>query len=703
MALGAGIAALGGWTRGDVFCRCASQEEMVAQGGTGTHLTSSLFQIGQANQLCFLAKEFIPFLPAPLKTPLSITFSILPWINLPLFPLIGAISDQIPYVQFARFCNHTLPSYCTLPPRVAERINTYTTPFFEAHPKLAVQCSRWSWSCRLPTSVSPKMYAFAHFIAKHFSKLALLAMVTGAVALIALGNYGFGIAMLVAFTYHLIDKKLGLLPPNVSLFLEKYLPIVSVIGSLLFDPFVGKIFALIWLITFFPPAYNFILHKLDAWIHHLTKSPTPKLEDLEKPFQVADPNAFTYADIKEMLEQTGGWNDFEFTPAHFTHSPLSLSRLPKDKKFDKLLTLFDKVDWVRATSYPILLTRLTDDERFREFLKESFPDRNFEVNTEATREERERRKQLVEQSIVDLAAKGGITKEQYLFTWVREQLKNLVEVLKGNRKPKGTEFDRADAIDLVSIILHHLQKLNPATDRIEIESTLLALAVEGGNYCSRGIKRVALEKAREILLSNRKEAEKTPQADFAFKVLQQLENVRHRIVHQIYEEIVKTIVLKGMYHLPDQTVNDVHTYDIYRLALTLGFLPFTTHERGNLDVGSFIIFEAWFQIHHLMQIQYQDLCLDAFEDLNISLSDILRQLVQGNPNITAEDKADFEERLYEAADSESAWDRCKMLYLLLIGVIRRKEKAPPLPAPETDAPNLLANHPVRWGGARATA
>ncbi len=266
--------------------------------------------------------------------------------------------------------------------------------------------------------------------------------------------------------------------------MEIYMPTVSLLGLVIGGTAVIQIYSAIMLSThILPCAAAFIHQKVDALTRYSFSLKGPSLSEIDAP--LVEKKEMTFDEINQILDCYS--NDLEINPAHCSHSIVELEDLPKDDDFDQFLTLFDQVDW--ELNYVHVFNKLKDDDRFLDFLLEKFKKDNESL-------QKEELQAAVEHYIELTADEKGVSKERFVVDWTREQMVVLIDLLKGNTRVEGLQQDLDEAIQAAAILLPHITSLTIDVDR---EDALLKLAIEGGAYCGRGIKRSANEIMRGVI------------------------------------------------------------------------------------------------------------------------------------------------------------------------------------------------------------
>lgn len=631
--------AVGGWTIGFQSTLARGAEREIRQGGN--HLLAALPQAGQVRSLAMLIDQLAKFIPSPTaKVFVKIFASVIPILAIPFTIYCGVVADRTSYPGFAAFFNRLIGDGT-----LSESID----------------------------DMSPWAVKVIDFTAKHLGDIIQVAVAVGAVALIALGSYVMGGFILGALAYQVLDERLELIPRKVSLFMETYMPLVSWVGVLIIGNPVLQVIAAITLFLYIPGVFDFVMEKMDLGIHKLAKKfdlqlPGATLKEIKAP--LVEHKQPSHAELMAILD--GDKGDFELNPAHCSKAVLDMSVLPQDRDFNKLLTMFNRINWTER--YPQLRGKLRDDDRFLDFLSERFP--TVARNTLTAD---------FDHYVTQVATQEQKDKEHFAAEWVTTQLKDgLIKALNGERRIEGLQADLADAMENIARLIPFLEKLIPFLNEVDskavrttFEDTLLALAVEGGFYCGRGVKRAASDLARQLLYPTLGEHYKptgNPDKDYELQVLQALQDSRFNLVQQKYTEIAKKIL-----RAPNRVKHDIHGLDIYRLFLSIGFTPLAEHEESSLTTSHYLIWEMY---HHQNQFHGE-----MFRQYTAQLDDVLhaqgeakfgyyiRRYINTNPYLSDPEKEVLIERYSNMAfsgDAQGELHRFRRLMLVGLGVLRPK-------------------------------
>lgn len=446
------------------------------------------------------------------------------------------------------------------------------------------------------------------FLADHLGDMLRVAMIAGALSLIALRQYYFAGAVFVSLAYEVVDQ-LAWMPRNISLFVERYMPILALIGMAARGLSINRLLASAMLLTTASQTINSVAQLyFDKLLRRYVKVQGPSVTEIRKP--LVKHEDLTFEEINKILEASDA--DFEINPSHCVAPLAEFANLPSDDQFEKFLTFFDGINW--TTKYSLVKSKFQDDEeRFIGFLAEEFPQEQIQDKFKHFLKQQALPDILREPTfdadfvgpyITQLAAKKQQTVEEWSQDHLRKQLVTLVNVLTGKERVKGFQQDLEDAIQIIVKILPYLESLDPQQDHIELEDLLLKMAVEGGSYCARGIKRASNEIINHIMQQDVivKGEVFDPIKDYERQIQQSLQELRLTILQGFFKQMVgDKLKEKGV---PDTVQNDVHTFDIYRLALSYGFVPLTDYEKREMGLAVLLNWEMFNEPRDEMRVFY---------------------------------------------------------------------------------------------------
>lgn len=511
-----------------------------------------------------------------------------------------------------------------------------------------------------PERLGERTVKVLSFCSEHFGNVTRIAMVAGSVGLIAVGNYAFAVPTLAFMGYQIIDQR-GWVPYKISLFMEKYMPIMSAVAGIVGGTGVVRVFSVISLaLTGAPQSVSWFLYEKVDWLGRKIVGGDQNLsiQAFNAPWK--EKRDLSFQAINDILDTKT--SDFEVDPAHCPKWSKEQFALPEDHHYEKFLTIFDKIDW--TTKYSLLRINLRDDERFREFLLESFP--GIE---NPTKEFTER----FDHYMSELARNQNQTVEQYAAAWARKEMVILVDGLLGKRRVPGLQSDLEDAIDNLSKILPYIEALEQQGRQVDLEDAIKEIAISCGGYCSRGIKRTANEMMPAAILHYTPAAGTVDSgADYETKIKQSLQFRRQRILQRMFRMIVDSI------NLPDAITRDVHGFDIYRIILSFGFYPMTENEKRKFGFGELFAWELYDtkpygNIRQLMMHMYVTRYFDSIDSVieehgEVEFANHIRQMINTNPKLSEEEK----ETIIESWGFGRTNEQFHQLFLVMLGVLRKK-------------------------------
>jgi hypothetical protein len=574
---------------------------------------------------------------------------------LPQVMEVGIVASQV-----SRMCNSTTASICLF---FAPMVGSIPIGLMGAvrggyYDKIAEFCS-----CIFPKELGSWTFTVINFVSEHLGTICGIAIVILSAAQIAVGDYVFGATVIVGIAYQVVDHRLGLVPRSLSLLLETYLPMLSMLGVLIAGEGIICLYAFFNLLCYWETAAQFTFCQIDAALRWITGLKGPTVREIQSP--VVENKQLSFDEMKQILN--GNNLNFELNPSHCVRATISCADIAENRNFDELKALFDKIVWDDKGKNPLIKNKLKDDDRFIDYLMVEVG-MDGKAHEMATHEGISSKlphlkegdyaawltsmiKKDFDLYLNKVASKHGKSSEEFATAWFKEQMKGLVEGLTGRRRVEGTQQDLDDAIQNCAKILTYLQSLDPKKqeDLREIEDTLLALTVEGGMYCARGVKRISRDLLRQIFFKNNPESH-DPVRDYELKVSQSLETIREGIIEEVYKEITK------MVKIPDAIASDVHGFDIYRRFLSMPFFPMTNNEKFNIGFPEMITLWQWTcaGIYEEMYETYEYRLDEAIKEQGeVHFSGYMRQVIDANDQLEDTQK----EQLIEMLWNEDAWDK----------------------------------------------
>lgn len=633
-----------GFGVGNGIANFQKKEDEVKQGKN--NYLASAFQVGQVKNFSQVAGAIIPHIPnTPCRVVATIANTALPLAGLVTCPVAAAVKEGH-YETGAKFFNQ------------------------------ATQETRFA-PLALPEELSPQTNNLFNYLADNTGNLARAGTVIGALALPIFGGISLATAMMVPIAFERMDSK-GWVPQSISLAAEKFMPMVSETCMLLSGGIVTQLFSAASLASRSTYLSQRLHRKLDSTVASYFQLTGATLEEVDAP--LIERKELTFDQINSILN--GHQSEFEINPAHCSKAVSVISDLPEEGDFTKFLTLFNEIDWNKC--YVQLRNSFRDDDRFIEDFRTTIgvPEEELISN--------------FEQYIIQQAAKEEKTKEQFLADQLKFQMTSLVNALLGITRIKGSQLDLQDTIENCKKILAHLSNSpEKAITRVEMEDILLKLAVEGGEYCARGVKRASQEILNGIVQQGlqAKGQEFDPIKSYEQKIRQILEFSRSTILQSVYQKLIEaltrlakegiTVKIKQDEQTTDtQAVaiaQDVHTMDLYRQYLSLGFYPLTQNERNAFGITELMNWSSpvYREIRSCMYTSYFDRLDEAIKEIGeVHFANHFRALLEKNPSLSEEQREDIldkymycNNKLWTFEDSQKRFHR---LFYVMIGVLRHE-------------------------------
>lgn len=525
----------------------------------------------------------------------------------------------------------------------------------------------------LPEKLDDSSTGFFNYMAEHTGDISRIALLSSVAMLPFFGSPLFAASVLSPVLYEAMDSK-GYVPRRLSLFIETYLPALSNISLFLGGGLTSQIISTLSLASYSPQLNRMAHQKLDDMTSYYFSLEGPSLRLIDGPLE--NTRELNLKEIIEILDADP--ENFEINVAHCSKWANGLSRIPEDRDFNKLLKLFDAIPWNQK--YGMLKHGFQDDDRFVDFLREKFPDKNDHQSH-------------FEHYIELCAQEIEITKEQFLSNQLYKQMTLLTKTLLGEIRPKGSQKDLDEAITSTAKIVYHLSNLDAQKDYIEIEDTLFKLAIEGGEYCARGVKRASGELLNGIFQQGLKGKgiEVNPISDYENRIRQALQKCRSNILEGLFLSSMEALLREfGAEAQAVAVTQDIHTFDAYRKYFALGFYPLTDYERDGFGIGDLMNWEqpAYRHFRSLMLKDYENslesTVQEAVREIGlIHFPEYIQRVLRANKKLTEEDIRIIMENKYATANDftweyEETQEKFYRLMLVFLGVLQKKKRPIPL-------------------------
>ena len=206
------------------------------------------------------------------------------------------------------------------------------------------------------------------------------------------------------------------------------------------------------------------------------------LGDIRAPVQ--RPKELTGEEMLKITRQNKRefYKDWEINPRRCQSWSLNIDNLPVDNDLESFLTLFDRIFPNNLSTYNLFINRLKNEvpasintnffqqkSRFSEFLEKSFPDEG-----QVTQDR-------VEPLLQRLAIQNNLTRQDYVYGYIRGKLQTAIAILTQKRRGVGFASKLDTAINLAKKVLPFIKLQN----RIDQQDFLLKSAVEMGDPVMR--------------------------------------------------------------------------------------------------------------------------------------------------------------------------------------------------------------------------
>ncbi len=523
----------------------------------------------------------------------------------------------------------------------------------------------------LPSTVSETSVKIFSFLADYSSTITTTALTISVVTLPFFGMGYMAAGIGVPMAYQALESA-NLVPTKISGAIEKVMPTVVNASLLLGGGPFSKVLSFAALSSCIPGVSDYVQKKAEKIFFKKKHSQGPSLEEIDTPW--VEQNELSFDAINYILENHDEYL-YKINPAHCSKQAYFGIDIPKDHNFKNFLTLFEKFNW--KDRYQLLKPAFRDDDRFIDFLKQKFPFQEVKSYIDE-----------FETYIEKLALEMDLSKEEFLAEFLRGQMKGFVSVLCQEKAAKGSLQDTEDCIDSCCKILPYL--LSKSEDfekgKVEIEDILLKLAIEGGDYCARGLKRASAEIVSGLVFEGIPGLD-DPQKQYTLKIRQYLQQSRQKIMHAIYQKMIEIMVRlakegNGVFvSTHRQTTDehavaiaqDVHTSDLYRQYLSLGFVPMTENERAQFGL---VDFGTWSMYHpvrkQMYAAYYENLNMSIKENGEIYFIEYFRKKISDLEHLTLDQQEFLIEKLAMCSEGEKTLRSFHRLFFVMQGILNVK-------------------------------
>lgn len=486
---------------------------------------------------------------------------------------------------------------------------------------------------RAPIFLSTKVKALSHFLTEHSDNIFRAILAVGIIILTILGYYSWAVLAAVTIIYHMFDSQ-GLIPRKLSLFMERYLPIMASLGFIFTGAIIAQVAAVIHIAaTIFSRFSHFFQVKADHLVRKYAKTPGYSIAELEAPLV---PRELSYEEIQALLKSTG--SDLAVSPAHYTKGLINFKdKLEEDFAFAFLETACASISW----ETPLLIKGLLEDERLMAFMAKKLSG----ISSHELKES-------FHTHFSTIASLENMSFDQYAREWIKQQMHILVQILEGKVTLKDQQVDVDDALHMCAQTVSLLKARIEQKQSLQmLQESLISLAIEGGDYCARGIKRACSE-LLSILIAAQNEPD--PLKNYENKIYASLIRKRDQMVEETYEIHIKP-------HLPARIADKERTFAMYRLILSFGFSPLTPFERQEIGLSNLILWWSMASLRRAMFESYEQELLfpqtesqkkRVFENIG-SPPLYLEVVIKNNSQLTSLQKAELIERIHTLQNTSS--------------------------------------------------
>ncbi|MBS0655385.1 MAG: hypothetical protein JSR46_06400 [Verrucomicrobia bacterium] len=610
------------------FALAIKKELEVKQGKSDYH--AALYQMQGLTSLTNLAYRLFSQLPSsPMSIGITVGNTILPFVGLVLYPASAVIKNG--HYEEGIHCFDAL---------------------------MEKQCPRLMGA--LPSKISETSVKVFSFFADNSNILTGGAIVVGAIAapFIGMGSLVAGIGLPLAFR---ALEAANLVPEKVSICVEKYMPSVANASLLVGGTLFSQVMAFAALTSGIPGVSAYVQKRIEKIVNKFV-SAGPTLEEIDAPWNVCED--LSYNMILYILE-----NDdkdlFKINPAACSKFSHIGAVFPESRDFKLFYEVFNKIDW--RDRCHLLKPAFRDDDRFLDLLRERFPGHeppHYRAHFE----------EYLEKIMT-------VSQEDYFAGQLIEQMKIFVAVLCGERPVEGSIQDLEESRDAAAKILGFVQS-QPEGSRA-VEDILIKLAIEGGEYCARALRRVTDEILSGILADGIPGL-KDPMKSYEFKVRKRLEFLRKQIMQGAYLKMCEIMVrlakegngvwVSKVSQTTDEhavaIAQDVHTSDLFETDFALGFYPLLDHVRnqfGALNLPSWMSYSSVRQGMYTSYYSQLDQSIHEVGEIHFAI--YMRQKIGELKLLSGQQKELLIDKMVDYSNGEKTMSGFRRLFFVMQGIL----------------------------------
>jgi hypothetical protein len=537
----------------------------------------------------------------------------------------------------------------------------------------------------LPSRISDSTLKVLSFVSDNSNYFAGLGLIAAAMSFPLVGMGALAAGVSVPLAYHAMESA-DLVPTKVSLAVDQYMPSVMKGSVLVYGDPLSKLISAISLSSEIPGASVYIQKKVEKAVKRIHKS-GPTLDEIDAPWEKC--NELPFDVINRILDDEDP-SIYEINVPHCSKQACVNVNFAENHEFIHFLTLFDSVQWQER--YEILKKKFQDDDNFIDFVKKEIFSARIEIQKDVTQLEAQKKltekvQQNVGHYIERLAWGARISKEKYLAQHLKKQMTEFVRVLCEEKDTDGSK-DLEETKNYSNKILAYLFKKQENStkshvDIVEFEDILMKLAVEGGDYCPKGLKRVTLEIFSGLEPSTTDEIKK-----YELKIYKQLQLTRKQILQENYLQIMEGVVnffKGGRVRKLDETITskdivayaqDVSMMDRFRQYFSLGFYPLSPNERSQFGVVDYLAWSSYSPYRDKMYKTYYDQLDRCIQEVGESyFTDYILKKIWSMDDLRFDQRHELIKRLADSGHGDQKEKTIKgfhRLFFVMQGILKIK-------------------------------
>lgn len=489
----------------------------------------------------------------------------------------------------------------------------------------------------LPIHLGNRTVRVIDFACAHSNDFFKGAMIAYSVALIVFGSSLYGLGTLTMLAYSELQER-ELLSKKVTSYAEKVFLLVFLVNAYCSASLLMCVYGISTLTPLnFAQRMQHFYEKVDVLWQRLFGTNGPLLKEVNQP--VVLQRKLSFQEINSIIGASE--QDFKINPAAAGTEVISLALREKDfledRNFQNFLTLVESLEFHDATLYSYTLSLLKKDDRFIELLSQKFLDKT-----------RSQLEDFVEEGVQTLANQGGLTSQEFVKRWVKDQMQGVVSSLQNTA-------ENHEAVIYCSVALALLSSQGtPAA-----KECIVTIALEGAN---KGAEYVATPCGLFLQGLIKTHLKQNIQLLYEFELLCQLQKTRLRVLQWFYKRRSIDDPLPSCISLEDSL------FSLLKDQISLGFYP-----KKGLNFPTFVNWLLHASERTKLYAKYARHLEDFFRGEDQRFMDYIESLLKNHETLSLIEKHQLLTMLKNPiGDAKENMRKFHRLMLVILGILEIK-------------------------------